>query len=110
VPRSAKDELERVIAKEKRMVKYQILYWKHVPSQVKVFEEGKRPVSRQMPASFQAEINRIAMAEGIVGTDDYLSHWQWTPKMEREGSAEEVADALVRELQQNAGDKNESKT
>ena len=76
------------------MVKYQILYWKHVPSQVKVFEEGKPPVSRQMPASFQAEINRIAMAEGVTGTDDYLSHWQWTPRMEREGSAEECCRRL----------------
>ena len=87
------------------MVKYQILYWKHVPSQVKVFEEGKRPVSRQMPARFQAEINRTAMAEGLAGTDDYLNQWQWTPKKEREGTAEEVADALVRELLQNAEDK-----
>ncbi len=86
------------------MVKYQILYWKHVPSQVKVFEEGQRPVSRQMPARFQAEINRVAMAQGLAGTDDYLSHWQWSPTMEREGSAEDVADALVRELQQTADD------
>jgi len=92
------------------MVKYQILYWKHVPSLVKVFEEGKRPVSRQMPASFQAEINRIAMAQGLAGTDDYLNQWQWTPKMEREGSPEDVADALVRELKQNAEDKDGSKT
>jgi hypothetical protein len=83
------------------MVKYQILYWKQVPSQVKVFEEGKRPVSRQLPARFQAEINRIAMAEGLAGTDDYLNQWQWTPQMEREGSAEDVAEALVRELEQN---------
>jgi len=82
------------------MAKYQILYWKHVPSQVKVFEEGKRPVSRQLPARFQAEINRIAMAEGLAGTDDYLSQWHWTPPMEREGAAESVADALVLELQQ----------
>jgi hypothetical protein len=86
------------------MVKYQILYWKHVPSQVKVFEEGKRPVSRQLPARFQAEINCIAMAEGLAGTDDYLSQWQWSPQMEREGSAESVADALVRELEQNPGE------
>jgi len=107
---AAKTELEPVIAREKHMVKYQILYWKHVPSQVKVFEEGKRPVSRPMPERFQAEINRIAMAEGLAGTDDYLNQWQWTPKMEREGSAEGVADALVRELQQNAGDKDGSKT
>jgi len=87
------------------MVKYQILYWKHVPSQVKVVEEGKRPVSRQMPERFQVEIDRIAMEEGLAGTDDYLNQWQWTPKKEREGTAEEVADALVRELLQNAEDK-----
>jgi len=91
------------------MVKYQILYWKHVPSQVKVFEEGKRPVSRQLPGRL-AEIDNLAMEEGLTGTDDYLNQWQWTPKKEREGSAEEVADALVRELQQNAADKDGSKT
>ena len=80
------------------MVKYQILYWKHVPSQVKVFEEGKRAVSRQVPDSL-VEIDRIAMEEGLTGTDVFLSHWQWSAKKEREGSAEEVADALIRELQ-----------
>ena len=106
----AKGELEHVIVREKQMVKYQILYWKHVPSQVKVFEEGKPPVSRQMPERFQKEITRLAMAAGLTATDDYLSQWQWTPKMEREGSAEGVAEALIRELQQNAGDKDESKT
>ena len=91
------------------MVKYQILYWKHVPSQVKVFEEGKRPVSRQLPDRL-AEIDHIAMEEGLTGTDDYLNQWRWTPKKEREGSAEEVADALVRELQQSAGNQDGSKT
>jgi hypothetical protein len=50
------------------------------------------------------------MEEGLTGTDDYLNLWQWTPKKEREGSAEEVADALVRELQQSAGDQDGSKT
>jgi len=86
------------------MVKYQILYWKHIPSQVKVYEAGKRPVSRSLPDRFMAEIDRIAMEEGLTGTDDYLNQWKWTPKMEREGSAEEVADALVRELEQREGE------
>jgi hypothetical protein len=86
------------------MVKYQILYWKHVPSQIKVFEEGKRPVSRQLPGRL-AEIDSMAMEQGLMGTDDYLNQWHWTPRMEREGSAEEVADALVRELQHNGVDK-----
>jgi hypothetical protein len=82
------------------MAKYQILYWKEIPAQVKVFEEGRRPVSRQLPERFQIEIDRIAMLEGLTGTDDYLNEWRWTPKAERAGTAEEVADALVRELEQ----------
>jgi hypothetical protein len=79
------------------MAQYQILYWKHVPSQIKVFDEGKRPLSRQLPGRL-AEIDQIAMEQGLTGTDDYLSHWQWTPKQERDGSAEAVADELLKEL------------
>jgi hypothetical protein len=81
------------------MAKYQILYWKEIPAQVKVVEEGKRTVSRQLPERFQIEIDRIAMSEGLTGTDEYLNEWRWTPKKERPGTAEEVADALVRELE-----------
>ena len=80
------------------MAKYQILYWKNIPAQVKVSEEGKRTLSRQMPDQFQIEIDRIATKEGLTGSEDYLNQWHWTPKMDREGTAEEVADALVREL------------
>jgi hypothetical protein len=90
------------------MVKYQILYWKQLPSQVKVFEEGKRPVSRQLPPSFQTEITRTAMALGVTDTDEYLDQWQWSTLQERDGSAEDVADALVLELQQNAAGKSET--
>ncbi len=81
------------------MAQYQILYWKHIPAQVKVSETGKKTISRPLPAKFQTEIDRIAMVEGLAGTDDYLNQWQWTPKTDRQGSAEEVADSLVRELE-----------
>ena len=47
--------------------------WKTVPAQVKVFPESGRPFSRQMPVRFQAEIDRIAMKQGLAGTDDYLN-------------------------------------
>ncbi len=82
------------------MPQYQILYWKHVPAQIKVFGEGKRPFSRPMPDRFQVEIDKIAMNEGLAGTDAYLEHWRWTPKLERPGSVEEVADAVIGELEQ----------
>ena len=82
------------------MAQYQILYWKHVPAQVRVFDTGKRRISRSMPARFQVEIDKIAMDEGLAGSEEYLNQWRWTPTMERPGAGEELADALVRELEQ----------
>lgn len=80
------------------MAQYQILSWRGIPAQIRVLEQGKRPVTRQLPERFQIEIDRVAMREGLTGTDAYLEQWQWSQKTEREGSAEEVADALLREL------------
>ncbi len=82
------------------MAKYQILYWKHIPAQVKVSAEGQRTLSRPMPDRFQEEIDKIAMREGLAGTDDYLNQWNWTPKQERPGTPEQVAEALIQELEQ----------
>jgi hypothetical protein len=81
------------------MARYQVLYWKHIPAQVKVSEGGKRTISRPMPDRFQVEIDRVAMQEGLTGTDGYLEQWRWTPKLERPGPAEEVANALIQELE-----------
>ncbi len=79
------------------MAKYQILYWKDIPAQVKAFD-GSRPVSRQLPPSYQIEIDRIAMVDGLAGSDDYLNQWHWSPKLERDGTAQEVLESVVREL------------
>ncbi len=81
------------------MAKYQVLYWKNVPAQVKVFPEKGRPLSRPMPDRFQAEIDRIAMAEGLAGTDDYLNQWQWGAKQDRPGNPAELLAALIAELE-----------
>jgi len=77
---------------------YQILYWREIPAQVRVFN-GKRPLSRQMPDRFQHDIDRIAMAEGLAESDEYLDQWQWTEKREREGDVDELLDALLEELE-----------
>ena len=83
------------------MARYQVLYWKNVPAQVKVFPESGRPLARQMPDRFQAEIDRIAMEHGLSGTDDYLNQWHWTSKLERPGNPAEVLDALIQDLEAN---------
>lgn len=79
------------------MHEYQVMYWRDIPAQVRVFD-GRKPVSRTMPERFQEEIDRVAMAQGLAGTDAYLEHWQWTERREREGEVQEILEALVREL------------
>ena len=81
------------------VTRYQILYWKSVPAQVKVFPETGRALTRQMPDRFQVEIDRIAMAEGLAGTDAYLDQWHWTAKQERAGDPTDILESLIQELE-----------
>ena len=80
------------------MAKYQVMTWHGIPSQVKVSDASGAVVKRQMPSFFLKEIDRVAMAEGLIESDDYLEAWTWSAQATREGSAEAVADALVDEL------------
>ena len=79
------------------MSRYQVLYWKDIPAQVRVFT-GKRAVSRQLPERFQLEIDRVAMADGLAGTEAYLDQWRWGDKAERDGEGEELLNEIVSEL------------
>ncbi len=80
------------------MAEYQVLYWKDIPAQVRVFD-GRRRVSRQMPPRFQEAIDRRAMKEGLAGTDAYLAHWQWSECQERPGNPRVVLQAVVQDLE-----------
>ena len=72
----------------------QVLYWQDVPSVVK---DGE--AKRQLPDWFQQEIDRRAMQQGLVGSDAYLEQWHWADEEEREGTADEVLDAVEQELE-----------
>jgi len=82
------------------MARYQVLYWKDIPAQVKAAGEDRKTVSRALPERFQEQIDERAMREGLIGSDEYLNQWRWTEKRERAGSAEEVAEAVAREIEQ----------
>lgn len=79
------------------MADYQILYWRDMPAQIRVFKDG-RPRSYKLPERFQIAIDQVAMEENLVNTDAYLDQWEWSGKMTREGTPEEVAHAVIREL------------
>ena len=79
------------------MAKYQVMFWKHIPAQVKAWDDGGE-VKRLLPDRFQAAIDAYAMKDGSTGMDAYLESWHWGDAEERPGSAEDVANALVGEL------------
>ena len=38
------------------------------------------------------------MAEGLIDSDEYLESWTWSEEATREGSAQEVAEAIADEV------------
>jgi hypothetical protein len=81
------------------MASYRILSWRGIPAQLKVSEKGGRPTSVALPDWFVQEIDRVAMREGLSGSDAYLELWEWGEPLERPGSAAEVAAAVAAEIE-----------
>lgn len=80
------------------MAKYRIFYWKHIPSSITVEGDG-RTVKKQLSQKIQNAIDSYAMAEGLTGTTEYAAQYKRGPWIERNGTPEEVADALLSELE-----------
>lgn len=92
------------------MATYRVLSWRGIPSQVKASDAAGDSQSRMLPGSFQQQIDRVAMAEGLMDTDAYLEGWDWSEPVERDGSAADVAEAVLAELieRQRAADEDRS--
>ena len=79
------------------MAEYKVLSWRGIPAQVKVYGEGGTR-SAPMPDRYQTEIDRVAMREGLTGSDAYLEHWKWGKRTARDGTARQVLDEVIAEL------------
>lgn len=84
------------------MAEYQILYWRDMPAQIRVFDNG-RPRSHKLPDRFQVAIDTAAMDAGLAGTDAYLEQWAWSEKLSRDGTPDDVAAEVIRELVERHG-------
>ena len=80
-------------------MRVQILYWQEIPSLVRVTADDGTQLSRQLPEWFQQEIDRVAMEQGLVGSDAYLEQWEWRDTEPRDGAPNDVLDAVEAELQ-----------
>ena len=78
--------------------KYQIIYWRDIPAQVKV-KAGQKRAGRPLSSRFPVAIDEAAMRAGKTGSDDYLEQWRNGGWQQRDGELEDVADALIVELE-----------
>jgi hypothetical protein len=79
------------------MAKFKILYWHGIPSQVRSTDKNGR-VGKQLPERFQLAIDDVAKRAKFIRSASFTDGFQWTDEEERSGSAEEVALAVVAEL------------
>lgn len=75
------------------MARVQVLYWQEIPSVIRVGD-----VKRQLPEWFQQEIDRVAMEQGLDGSDAYLEQWEWRDLGQRDGDPAAVVDEVEAEL------------
>ena len=80
------------------MATYRILYWQEIPSQIKA-EDELDDLTVPMPDRFQERIDLMAARRGLQEADAYLAQWKWSEEEDREGSAEDVAEAVRVELE-----------
>jgi metal-dependent amidase/aminoacylase/carboxypeptidase family protein len=80
------------------MARYRIMYWKHIPQSFTVEGDG-RTVKKQLSQKIQDKIDAYAMAEGATSTADYAAQYKRGEWIERDGSPEEVAEALLAQLE-----------
>lgn len=80
------------------MARYRIMYWKHIPQSF-IVEGNGQTVKKQLPQRIQNAIDAYAMASGLTSTSDYAREYKRGDWIERDGSPEEVASALLSELE-----------
>ena len=80
------------------MATYRIVAWRGVPTSVEV-SDSSETVTRALSERFQMLIDSAAMQLGIDDSDAYIEQWARGEAQERPGSAQEVADAVVADLE-----------
>ena len=78
--------------------RFQVLYWQDTPSQVKAWDDFNE-IKVELPQRFTVRIDSLAQSRGLTSADDFLSQWKWSDEQERDGTAEEVAQAVRLELE-----------
>ena len=84
------------------MATYRILYWQEIPSQIKAEDDDGRSQPAAAATVHGAHRRARDRSAACRHRDDYLAQWKWSDEEERDGSAQEVAEAVKAELEANA--------
>jgi cvfA/B/C family virulence factor len=80
------------------VARWEIVAWQEIPAAVEAVDENGQ-VTLQLSERFQALIDSVAMQQGLEASDAYLEQWCKLPGGERPGSAREVGEAAVAEIE-----------
>ena len=80
------------------MARWEILAWRDIPASVEVTDDAGQ-VTLALSERFQALIDSVAVQLELQDQDAYLEHWARLPGGERPGTAREVGEAVVAELE-----------
>lgn len=81
------------------MANYKILYWQEIPTQIKAEDDDGDEVTLALDPKFMELVDILAAKRGLQQSDDYLAQWKWSEEQERDGSAQDVAEAVKSELE-----------
>lgn len=79
------------------MAKYQIIYWRDIPVQVRV-KVGRKRQTQPLPDIFQKTVHRAAYRGKAISGDAYTDGYEPTKWKEREGESEAVLAAVTAEI------------
>src|SRR5690606_33800018 len=77
---------------------FQILYWQHLPAQIKASDEYGE-VKIELPTPFVERIDAAAQRLGLTAEVDYSAQFKWGEEQDRAGDAASVAAAVQAELE-----------
>jgi len=78
--------------------KYQILYWRDLPSEIKAWDDHEE-VKVALPTRFAERIDAQAQRLGLTAGDAYLAQLRWGDELARPGAPADVAAAVQAELE-----------
>lgn len=79
------------------MTEFRVTYWRDLPSLVTA-RNAEHTAKASLDARFMVAIDEAAMRLGATDSDAYLEGWRQSEWEARDGSPEEVVEAVAQEL------------